>query len=99
MNMDWMSNNASEKIHMDSLLKKIHADYYETRSKNNRAIPIQLINQRTFYDVRKYIELLIQTCNSVIEPFGIKLNLGPSSNNEAGSILPGYAIHLTHLRI
>jgi hypothetical protein len=54
------------------------------------AVNVELINhKRTFYNVRKYTELLIQTCNSVIEPFGIKLNLGPSSNNEARSILPG----------
>ena len=44
-------------------------DYYETQSKNKRAIPIELINATTSYDVRRYIEILAETCNSVIESF------------------------------
>ena len=36
-------------------------------------MPIELINNKSNYDVRKYIELLTQACNSVIEPFGLKL--------------------------
>jgi hypothetical protein len=43
-------------------------------SKNNRAIPVELINERsTCYDVKRYIELLTEACNSVTEPFGLKL--------------------------
>ncbi|MGB6528137.1 MAG: DNA polymerase domain-containing protein [Candidatus Nitrosopolaris sp.] len=76
-------NNEGKSLRAGEVLQYIITDYYQTRSKKNRAIPIELINhKRTFYDVRKYTELLIQTCNSVIEPFGIKLNLGPSSNND-----------------
>jgi hypothetical protein len=44
-------------------------DYYETQSKIKRAIPIELINATTSYDVRRYMELLAETCNSVIESF------------------------------
>ena len=53
-------------------LEYVITDYYETQSKNKRAIPIELINENTttFYDVRRYMELLAETCNSVIEPFG-----------------------------
>ena len=55
------------------VLQYIITDYYQTRSKNNRAIPIELINDKSTYDVRKYIELLTQASNSVIEPFGLEL--------------------------
>ena len=53
-------------------LEYVITDYYETQSKNKRAIPIELINENTTtsYDVRRYMELLAETCNSVIEPFG-----------------------------
>jgi len=82
-------NNEGKSLRAGEVLQYIITDYYHSK---NRAIPIELINhKRTFYDIRKYSELLIQTCNSVIEPFGIKLNLEPSSNNESPSILPGYA--------
>ena len=53
------------------ILEYVITDYYETQSKNRRAIPIELINENTTsYDVRRYVELLAETCNSVIEPFG-----------------------------
>jgi hypothetical protein len=43
-------------------------------------MPIELFddNVRT-YDVRRYIELLAKTCNSVTEPFGYTL---PTTKNE-----------------
>jgi hypothetical protein len=31
-------------------------------------IPIELINERTCYDVKRYIELLTEACSSVTEP-------------------------------
>jgi hypothetical protein len=53
-------------------LEYVITDYYETQSKNKRAIPFELINENTTtsYDIRRYMELLAETCNSVIEPFG-----------------------------
>ena len=59
------------------ILQYVITDYYQTRSKNNRAIPIELIDESICYDVRGYIELLTETCNSVTEPFGLKLTLPP----------------------
>jgi DNA polymerase, archaea type len=63
------------------ILKYVITDYYNRRkkySKNNRrrTIPVELINEKitttttASYDVRKYIELLAETCNSVTQPFG-----------------------------
>jgi len=75
-----IENNALKKLNREGkslrageVLQYIIIDYYQTRSKNNRAIPVEIIDKRTTYDVRRYTELLTQTCNSVTEPFGLKL--------------------------
>lgn len=55
------------------ILKYIITDYYQKQSKEkmNRSIPAALINEKTTtYDVKRYTELLTQTCNSVTNPFG-----------------------------
>jgi DNA polymerase, archaea type len=62
------------------ILKYVITDYYRhcnnknsQSSGNMRAIPIELINDEkttTTYDVRRYTQLLAETCNSVTEPFG-----------------------------
>ena len=57
------------------ILKYVIIDYYfrkKRSSGNNRAIPIELIGDNT-YDMRRYTELLAETCNSVTEPFGYTL--------------------------
>ena len=51
--------------------------YQKTRPKNNRAAPIEMIDERIPYVVKRYIELLTEACNSVTEPFGLKLALPP----------------------
>ena len=68
-------NSEGKYLKAGEVLQYVITDYYQkTRSKNNRAIPIELINgRRTCYDVKRYIELLTQSCNSVTEPFGSKL--------------------------
>ena len=77
-----IENNALMKLNSEGkflrageILQYIVTDYYQTRSLNSRAIPIEIIDNRTSYsyDVRRYTELLSQTCNSVTEPFGLKL--------------------------
>jgi DNA polymerase-2 len=74
-------NNEGKFLSAGEVLQYIITDYYQTRSKNSRAIPIEIIDKRTSYsyDVRRYTELLTQTCNSVTEPFGLKLEK-PSEN-------------------
>ncbi|MEP0826133.1 MAG: hypothetical protein HRF40_11670 [Nitrososphaera sp.] len=39
-----------------------------------KAIPIELIDDKTTYDSKRYIELLAQTSNSVTEPFGLVIS-------------------------
>ncbi len=72
-------NNQGKYLKAGETLQYIITDYYQkTRSKNDRAIPIELINEgRTSYDVKRYIELLTEASNSVTEPFGLKLMLSP----------------------
>lgn len=58
------------------ILKYIITDYYcEKQSNKIRAIPAEIIDEeKTTYDVRRYEELLVEVCNSVIEPFGCTLS-------------------------
>ncbi len=50
-------------------LQYVITDYYRKNSRR-RAVPVELIDERTTYDSRRYIELLAETCNSVTRPFG-----------------------------
>jgi hypothetical protein len=43
-------------------------DYY-LKNARKRTLPVELINDRTNYDARGYIELLAEVNNSVTEPF------------------------------
>jgi len=53
-------------------LQYVITDYYRKNSRK-RTTPVDLINDKTIYDSRRYIELLAETCNSVTVPFGCKL--------------------------
>ena len=55
------------------VLQYIINDYYRKNSRK-RTVPVELINEKTTYDARRYIELLARTCNSVTEPFGLTIN-------------------------
>jgi DNA polymerase elongation subunit (family B) len=72
-------NNEGKFLKAGEIVQYVITDYYQTRSKNNRAIPIELVNERTSYDVKRYIELLTEACNSVTEPFSLKMTIPVSS--------------------
>ena len=74
-------NNEGKFLEAGEILQYVITDYYRIRSKNNRSIPIELINERTCYDVKRYIELLTEACNSIVEPFGLKFTLPPLSSD------------------
>ena len=93
-NRDTMENDAlcllegeGKSLKAGEILRYIITDYYHCNnrktgtSRNNRAIPIELFddNIRT-YDVKRYIELLAKTCNSVTAPFGYTITTGKHSN-------------------
>jgi DNA polymerase elongation subunit (family B) len=50
------------------ILRYAITNYYSRKMGNNRAIPIEMFDN--IYDIRRYTELLAETCNSVTESFG-----------------------------
>jgi DNA polymerase-2 len=56
------------------VLQYVVTDYYRKNSRK-RSVPVELINQKTNYDARRYIELLARTCNTVTEPFDFNIIL------------------------
>jgi DNA polymerase, archaea type len=88
--------NEGKSLKAGEILRYVITDYYyhdrkTGPSRNNRAIPIELLddNIRT-YDVRRYTELLAKTCNSVTEHFGHNFAL------QSSEICPFYMF--LHLR-
>jgi DNA polymerase-2 len=81
-------NNQGKYLKAGETLQYVITDYYQIRSKNIRAIPIELVNEgRICYDVNRYIELLTETCNSVTEPFGLEMTLPPVSSLQSYPII------------
>jgi DNA polymerase elongation subunit (family B) len=58
-----------EYLKAGQVLQYIIIDY--NGHKSNRVTPFQLLDNKTNYDVKRYSKLLIDTCNTVLEPFGI----------------------------
>ncbi|MDP9306094.1 MAG: hypothetical protein M3O68_07110 [Thermoproteota archaeon] len=63
---------AGKSLKSGQILKYVLTDYYRKNSRK-RSVPIELINSKTVYDAKRYSELLVETCNSVTEPFGLEL--------------------------
>jgi len=64
--------HAGKSLKSGQILKYVLTDYYRKNSRK-RSIPVELINSKTVYDAKRYSELLVEICNSVTEPFGLKL--------------------------
>ena len=71
-----LENNAIRQLELNGeylkagqVLQYIIIDY--NGHKSNRVTPFQLLDNKTNYDVKRYSKLLIDTCNTVLEPFGI----------------------------
>jgi DNA polymerase, archaea type len=65
-----------EYLKAGQILQYIITDYDGSLLK--RAVPIQLVDYRTNYDIKRYSKLLIDTCNTVLKPFGILLDQNQS---------------------
>jgi DNA polymerase, archaea type len=74
--LDLIRSECGKHLRAGELLQYVITDYYQKHSKI-RSIPVELINEEetTIYDVRRYIELLIEVCNSVTEPFGYSYSM------------------------
>ncbi|HEX7143643.1 MAG TPA: DNA polymerase domain-containing protein [Nitrososphaeraceae archaeon] len=75
-NRNTLENSAIKQLELNGdylkagqILQYIVTKYSESLLK--RVVPIQLVDQRTTYDVKRYSELLIDTCNRILKPFGI----------------------------
>jgi DNA polymerase-2 len=65
-------NDTGKSLKAGQILKYVITDYYRKNSRK-RSVPFELIKSQTVYDAKRYCELLTETCNSVTEPFGLKL--------------------------
>jgi DNA polymerase, archaea type len=74
--LDLLRSECGKDLRAGELLHYVITDYYQKRSKI-RSIPVELINEEgiTIYDTKRYVELLIQVCNSVTEPFGYRFSI------------------------
>jgi DNA polymerase, archaea type len=74
--LDLLRSECGKDLRAGELLHYVITDYYQKQSKI-RSIPVELINEEetTIYDTKRYVELLIQVCNSVTEPFGYSFSI------------------------
>ena len=75
--LDLLRSECGKHLRAGEILRYIITDYYQKHSKI-RSIPVQLINEEggaTIYDTRRYVELLIEVCNSVTKPFGYSCSM------------------------
>ena len=66
-------NREGKSIIGGQILRYIITNYNGRKKRRPAAAPLEIIDENTTYDVDKYTELLAQTCNSVIEPFGYNI--------------------------
>jgi DNA polymerase, archaea type len=54
------------------ILQYVITDYHRKNSSSSRrrSTPVELINEKTMYDARRYVELLAGVSNSITLPFG-----------------------------
>jgi DNA polymerase-2 len=64
--------DAGKPMNAGQILQYVITDYYR-RNNRKRSVPVELINSKTTYDARRYIELLAQCSNNVTEPFGFMI--------------------------
>jgi len=67
-------NDEGKSMRAGQVLQYVITDYYR-KDTRKRSTPVELITQKTQYDVRRYMELLAETCNSVTSPFGYKVSV------------------------
>jgi DNA polymerase, archaea type len=58
-----------ESMRAGQVMRYVITDYYRKNARK-RSVPVELINDKTTYDAKRYIELLAQVCTSITKPFG-----------------------------
>ena len=76
-NRNTLENSAIKQLELNGEYLKAGQILQYVIMENNgpilkRVLPIQLLNNKNYYyDIKRYSELLINTCNNIIKPFGI----------------------------
>jgi DNA polymerase-2 len=68
-----MLSTENKQMRAGEILRYIITDYY-SKNPRKRTIPFELVTYKTNYDVKRYTELLYDSCRSVTEPFGFIVN-------------------------
>jgi DNA polymerase-2 len=63
---------AGVELHPGQSVGYVIADY-ESKGRKYRTVPAALLDSRSRYDGRRYVELLAEACATVLEPFGYKV--------------------------
>ena len=56
------------ELHAGEAVEYVITDY-KSKSPSKRAVPFELADERTVYDAERYVELLAETCSTVLKPF------------------------------
>ena len=56
------------ELHAGEAVQYVITDY-KSKSPSKRAVPFELADEKTIYDAERYVELLAETCSTVLKPF------------------------------
>ena len=56
------------ELHAGEAVQYVITDY-QSKSPGRRAVAFELADERTVYDAKRYVELLAETCSTVLKPF------------------------------
>jgi DNA polymerase, archaea type len=68
-----MLSAENKQMRAGEILRYIVTDYY-SKNPRRRTIPFDLVTHKTNYDIKRYTELLCESCKTVTEPFGFIVN-------------------------
>jgi DNA polymerase-2 len=63
---------AGKPLRAGQAMQYVITDYHR-KNIRKRAVPVELVDNGTTYDVKRYVELLTEVCDTVTEPFGCHL--------------------------
>jgi DNA polymerase elongation subunit (family B) len=55
-------------LHAGETVRYVITDY-GSKSAGKRALAFDLVDDKTVYDARRYVELLAEACSTILEPF------------------------------
>ena len=61
------------ELHAGEAVQYVITDY-ESKSPGRRAVAFELVDEKTVYDAKRYVELLAEACSTVLRPFREECN-------------------------